>query len=609
MILPSRKTVAATFSAICHWNSVLADVKIFNNLNDYAELTNASHGFPKQTFRSSPIIAPVFRVNTFARGAVDEASHIFLGTNYSPGKSGPMIFDSRDLSLVYADQQYRNVYSSSVQTINGTRYLTFWEGGRSKGHADGHCLVFDEEYKLVYNVTAQGLNNSLADMHEFQITDEGTAIFSIYQYITYNYSSVGGSPSAPLLDSGFQEVDLETNEVLFQWTSTQLFNLSDSFSDYRRNFDGNEALGFDLSHINSISKTREGHYLISLRHLRTIALLDGRDGRPIWILGGKRNQFTDLSGGNATNFAWQHEARFYKNESHLTLFDNHGERTGGCKGKCHSRGLHLEIDTKNMTVRVVQEYYHPQGIDTGVMGSFQSLDSGNVLIGWGFNPGFVEYTPDGTPVMDVQRGLLGRRIKDMNVYRAAKHNWTGRPAWPPSVAVDAPHQTTRNATIYLSWNGATDIEKWAVFASDKITDINRYSKLLAIQKRTGFETSIALNDDSPCRYIAAAAISQEGKVLGSTPVFDMSTRALVVVPSNIGANSIDPPSFTIQGLGDNTWTMDSIGLIQLVALCSIIGLYWLCRRKLRLELVTCFGSSSTWLRATLNGIFLKRNPR
>lgn len=116
-----------------------------------------------------------------------------------------------------------------------------------------------------------------------------------------------------------------------------------------------------------------------------------------------------------------------------------------------------------MTARTVAEYFHPESVDAGAMGGFQPLPNGNVMVAWGHSPGFVEYTSDGRPVMDVQRGKLGVESQnDMFAYRVNKGQWQGRPKWPPSVAMDSPAGTTENATVYVSWNGATDVAQWAI---------------------------------------------------------------------------------------------------------------------------------------------------
>lgn len=100
------------------------------------------------------------------------------------------------------------------------------------------------------------------------------------------------------------------------------------------------------------------------------------------------------------------------------------------------------------------------------MGSFQTLENGNSIVSWGYNPSFVEYNKDGDVVLDIQRGQLGEGFKDdMFSYRVNKRQWKGFPTWPPSIAVDAPNRTTMNASVFVSWNGATEVATWAVVSS------------------------------------------------------------------------------------------------------------------------------------------------
>ncbi|KAF7559154.1 hypothetical protein G7046_g5008 [Stylonectria norvegica] len=586
-----RLRFARVFAALL-WSTglSLADYPTFSNINDFNTIANASHGFPNHTFHSSDIVAPIFQVNTFDKDAVDDAGYIFIGTRYGPTIAGPMILDATDLSLVYADQRYNNNYASDVQEINGTRYLTFWEGAHSRGHANGYCLVYDESYKLVYNVTAQNINGALADMHEMKFTDHGTLIFSTYWNKDYNCTSVGGPPDALLMESGFQEIDMATNEIIFNWAASDHFAIDQTYAKYTAGYGVGSNSGFDFFHINSIEKTQDGNYLISSRHMSMLALIDGHDGHPIWMLGGKNNQFHDLSNGAATNFSWQHDARFYKDQSHITMFDNHGEHTNLCE-ECDSRGLHLEIDSVNMTARVVQEYYHPAKVNSGAMGGVQALKNGNFLVGWGYNPGFVEYKPDGTPVMDVQRGMIGHGFfRDMFAYRVNKHDWKGRPTWPPNVAIEAPRRTTEDTTVYLSWNGATDISQWAVvgvpalfhvfcankmqqFASDDATKINNREYIINISNRTGFETEIHLGSNFTRRYMGTAAISANGDILGSTSIYDMANGKPVMLASGITVGSIHSPP-GVKQTGKRSIGLWGSGMCAFLVTITLAGYLW-----------------------------------
>jgi hypothetical protein len=160
-----------------------------------------------------------------------------------------MIFSARDLSLVYADQQYDESFHSDVRIINGTRHLTVWV--KSTGGGGARSLVFDDKYDLKYNITAQGMDN---DMHEMQVTPEGTIILSTYSSIPFDCSSVGGPPLCVLRDSGFQEVDPTSNEIIFNWVASEHFDIVDSYEMYNNSDERTRRFGYDFFHINSIEK-------------------------------------------------------------------------------------------------------------------------------------------------------------------------------------------------------------------------------------------------------------------------------------------------------------------------------------------------------------------
>jgi hypothetical protein len=251
--MSSWRLVAAG-AALLFAGSATADVDIYKNKTAFTAFTNSSNGIPSQTFRSSEIIAPVLQVNSWDKKHADDESYIFLGTVYN-GKAGPMILDGKDLSLVYADQRYENAYFSSAQEIRGKRYLTFWEGKHGEGYGYGNCLVFDEKYELVYNVTAKGQNvGDGADLHEMAVTKNGTILMSTYHNVPYDCSSVGGPEDALVMDSGFQEIDPETNKVVFEWSAIDHFNLTDSLATYNEAYGVGPNTGFDFFHISSVDK-------------------------------------------------------------------------------------------------------------------------------------------------------------------------------------------------------------------------------------------------------------------------------------------------------------------------------------------------------------------
>ncbi|GKU18280.1 hypothetical protein FLAG1_05126 [Fusarium langsethiae] len=462
----------------------------FADVNPVKDLTAYNNGFlgqfPSQTFKSSDAVAPVFQINVFEPSLVDNSGFLFLTLEHGD-KSGPAIFSSKDLTLVYADIKYERTFDARAQVRNGGKYLTFIEGGR--------CHAFDANYQLKWSVSVRDLGAVEADIHDFEFTTQGTALLTAYQDVRYNLTVLGGEVDGWLSDSIFQEVDLDTDRV---------FN------------------------------TSKNNYLISSRGLSAIILLHAGTLDPRWILGGKRNQFKDLSGGNATNFANQYNVRFVQgNESRLSFFDNQATENGMCNDNNCSRGVVVELDYDKMTVRLLHEFYHPQKISSGSGGSVQGLDNGNFLVGWGANPGITEHSPDGEVVMDIQQGVIPHISGndpdfDMSVYRAWKMDWIGRPPWGPSIASSAPGEDTSNATVYISWNGDTQVHRWEVYAVEDEANVTSTPRLLANSSRVGFETEIRLEslELPPPRYARAVAVSKSGKILGSTATVDLASGEL-----------------------------------------------------------------------------------
>lgn len=520
--------------------SVAADVPLYYDAVAYDKLVEDSDGCPTQTFHSSDVVAPIFQVNTWEKDETDPG-YIFLGFVYPDHSGGPMIFDGRDLSLVYADQSFRSSFFSNAQTFNGERYLTLWEGENTRHHADGYALMYNENYDLVYNISAGGMENAsqcYADFHEMQVTMDNTILVTVYFRVQdRDLTSIGGAENSAMLDSGFQEIDPVTNEVLFRWAASDHFSV-----DYTYASNDNNQEGLDFAHTNSVEKTEDGNYLVSSRHMGLLTLINGKTGKPIWVLGGRHNQFKDLSDGMATNFGWQHDARFYKNQSHITLFDNHDRGTGFCSEEegsdnpCFTRILHLEIDTDAMTARVVRSFHHPQHINAEAMGGVQVTENGNYITAWGYNPGIVEYKSDGTVVMDIQRARIGLHKINVSAYRVHKGAWKGMPKHAPSIALTPPTDVTNQAMVYLSWNGATEVAKWVVYGNDKPFADADPKNIIAESLRTGFETGISVSG-SKSRYIIAAAVDSSGNILGSTHAMDMQTYQVAKThPSDNASN-------------------------------------------------------------------------
>lgn len=127
-------------------------------------------------------------------------------------------------------------------------------------------------------------------------------------------------------------------------------------------------------------------------------------------------------------------------------------------------------------------------------GSFQSLDNGHVLQDHGATPKIEEYDENGTIVMRARFGY----DSTMQTYRAYRYPWVGRPSTKPDVvACQADGQTA----VYVSWNGATDVESWKVHSG---------SKVKKTAERNGFETMILLDGLSEGDSVVVEAVGGVG---------------------------------------------------------------------------------------------------
>lgn len=277
--------------------------------------------------------------------------------------------------------------------------------------------------------------------------------------------------------------------------------------------------------------------------MHAIYLINGTSGDVIWTLGGKGNDFTELPYPEGKEFSssmltmsWQHHATFYpgSDEREITVFDNHvidgnlaaTGYTDCIPGLC-SRGIHIRIDTESGTVQLLQEYLHPAGLASVSQGSVQVLDNGNVFIGWGRNPAFTEHTPDGEVVFDVQFGpwrIYPDRDEGLDNYRAFKLDWYGMPYWNPDIAVQR-HGENGDVDAWVSWNGATEVDRWVLLASDSADDLDGANKTVAFAEREGFETHIFLAS-LDAGYVRAAALNEAGDVIGSTGIADLNSGVI-----------------------------------------------------------------------------------
>jgi hypothetical protein len=330
------------------------------------------------------------------------------------------------------------------------------------------------------------------DIHELQITPQGTALVTCYpDTVDADLTPVGGHKRGRVLESIFQEIDIRSGRLLMEWRSLDHIPVSETYAKPV------PSAPFDYLHLNSIEVAPDGNLIVSGRHTFALYKLDRRTGAIMWRLGGKRTDF-DLE--PAARFSWQHDARLVDGRT-ISLFDD--GTNGTIKTEKHARGLVLDVDTSARKVRLKQEFRHSPDLVVPAMGSMQVLAAGHALVGWGTQPYVSEFAADGSLVWDVHMAVK------QQTYRGFRATWHGRPKDEPALA--AGRSTSGGAKrLYASWNGATEVAGWAVKAGSSSHALKR----VGVVKRSGFETAISVGRARG--HASVTALDASGRRLGES---------------------------------------------------------------------------------------------
>ncbi len=438
-------------------------------------------------FDSRPDLRPP-AVAASGRGVAP--GYLFLGPKGAGGSQpGPLVVDARGDPVWFrplASGQWAS--NAGVSQYRGDPVLAWWQGiVVAPGYGQGEGVIVDASYRELARVRAG--NGRTADLHEFVLTPQGTALLTCTPApVERDLSAIGGPRDAKVLDAILQEIDIHSGRVLFEWRSLDHVPVLESYS----------APGslYDYMHLNSIDLAPDGNLVVSARHTWAIYKLDRRTGEVIWRLGGKRS---DFQMGAGAQFYWQHDARQLPDGS-ITVFD---DGAGLQKTESQSRAVVLEVDERRKTARLSRAYRHPDPILADAMGNVQTLPDGHVLVGWGAEPYVGEFAGDGLLLSDVRLG------SSRDSYRAFRYPWRAKPIERPALAAKR-SVGTRNSTLYVSWNGATDVSQWQVNAGLSPTTL----RPLGIAERHGFETAITIGRAEG--YAAVTAVDVAGRRLGDS---------------------------------------------------------------------------------------------
>jgi hypothetical protein len=445
-----------------------------------------------QSFHSRPELHPPV-VTVTAQSPAAAAGDEFVAPYHGPGQPGPMILDPSG-GLLWFKPMPPNTEATNleVQEYEGKPVLTWWQGNVTvHGFGLGEDVIADDTYTDIDHVQAG--NGLQADLHEFQLTPQGTALLTAYHPILCDLSAVGGAAYGGVTDGVFQEIDIRTGLVMFEWTSIDHVALSESY-EYAGH--STTAYPWDFFHLNSISLDRDGSLLISGRNTWTVYKLAPQSGQILWRLGGRHSSFKM---GPGTGTAWQHDPRELPDGS-ISLFDN------GASPTVHdqSRAIVVSLDQHSRTATLATRLTHAPPLVAESQGSTQALANGDLFVGWGQEGYFSEFGPQGALLFEAQFPA------HVESYRDFRFEWTGTPAHPPAFAFQP--GGTGAGTVYASWNGATLVASWRVLAGESPASLST----VALAPRSGFETSIAVPSGTVGPYVEVQALGAAGQVLGSS---------------------------------------------------------------------------------------------
>ena len=227
--------------------------------------------------------------------------------------------------------------------------------------------------------------------------------------------------------------------------------------------------------------------MISARNTWTLYELNTLTGQVLLRIGGKHSE-VKLASGTAT--AFQHDATMLGNGT-ISIFDNGGVP----KVQPQSLGLVVSVNPATKTDTLVAQFAHP---------------SSTVLRQPGRHPAagqwrHVRRLGRRALLLRVQRlgaALLfdGHMHGSYESYRTYRFPWVGTPSTAPAIAAVG---ANAEVTVYASWNGATQVTSWRVFAgpSPNALDTGGHGRRRGLRDRDHHTRARALRRGAGARSI------------------------------------------------------------------------------------------------------------
>jgi hypothetical protein len=404
----------------------------------------------------------------------------------------------------------RNVFDfKAVNSFDNKTYISMILQYTYDGRERGYGMILNDRYETFRKLPLRK-DLGVFDIHEFNVRKDGkSALVTVYLSEEIDLAEFGRPNEKTFLETGgFAEIDTTTAEVIYSWRSYNQIPLSETVH-YHPDSRVEGPPGWDYVHINSVDKNEAGDYLISMRFTNTLYMVSGLDGKIMWRLNG-------ITGGDFDSdflFSKQHDAKFLESSGtrHVISFMNNASDEE-FQEETISAAMIVEVETGTtpMTARVVQRYNRPDGDLTRLRGNSQVLPNKNMFVCWSQGGYISEHSSEGDLLMSAK--FTSPRFSS---YRAYKFEFTGRPTIPPDIvsSVWGSDEANLVTTIWVSWNGATDVASYNFYAQasqfDKPVFIGNISK-------TGFESMFMAS--GYVDWVSAEAVDRDGNVMGTSRV-------------------------------------------------------------------------------------------
>ncbi|KAI0016350.1 Arylsulfotransferase-domain-containing protein [Xylariomycetidae sp. FL0641] len=479
--------------------------------------------WPKQTFVTEPDFQPPV-ISIEKNGETTPGHIVFAETAGGTTAQGGSRIMTQDGELLWQLGSGGEATNLTPTKLFGKDVLVYWTGDKvsNRGDSYGTVTILDDEYNFMYNVTLNdpdlqlyGKYESLVNEHEAFVTPSNTLVAISYDAIPWNLTAAGGPEEGWLRDGVVYEIDIETNEVLFKWRASSTIPITASRcplgQDSRGGFGNSSDSAWDYVHFNAAESYGDG-FVISSRHTFQ-AIHVKKSGEVEWILHGEDGG--DFEFDTAGTFRWQHDIRMHQREGELLMTIHNNENNYTAPYNATTVNL-LKMDEEARTVDTVRVFQDPNDrVQSNSGGAVQLFDNGNIFVDHGSQPVIKEYAADGELLLSWRWGPAGTPTgPGMGAYRGFKWEWKGYPTTKP--AVSACKNTEGEVDVYMSWNGATEVGSWNVYAG--AANATTMSMVAEEVKKTGFETNTTIPSAGSVQVEAIGGLRDASKTRRSAIV-------------------------------------------------------------------------------------------